>query len=554
MTAPARLTPDSPLPGPQIDALLDSLSLDACIGQMIHVAGWSNRGPEHRDQLLRLVEMGIGGIIFFQGDPLSQLTLSNELQQAAALPLLLSMDAEWGLAMRLQGTLALPYAATLGAVHDLGLLRRLGAELARQCLRIGVHMNFAPVADVNLEPRNPVIGFRSFGSYPEAVAEKAAAMMLGMQEAGLLAVAKHFPGHGDTDRDSHLTMPLLPHSRERLDAVELLPFRRLIAEGVAAVMPSHLHVPAWEPEPGRPATLSKRILQGLLRESLGFEGLIITDAMDMKGVADYFAPGLADREAVLAGNDIILFPVSPEAALREIRSAVREGLISEAEIRQRCRRILLAKLRLGLWNRPLPSPEGLAEDLHPASARAAVREAAFAALTDLKPGPPPPEGARLATVALHAGPPAAGFQADHHDLTRAEGRAAPAELSPFQQAVAARRSADAFFLRPGMSLQPLLEQLRGYDAIAVSIHGLAIKALNQFGIGPELSASVEALGQLPGAALILPGSPYALRYLAGWERFTRVLTTYQESPDSLEAAACAWLGEAEAPGKLPLRL
>lgn len=277
------------------------------IAQLIHVASWSNRGEEHLQDRLRLIDQyGIGGVIFFQGDPLSQARMTNAYQAASKVPMLISIDAEWGLAMRLDDTIQYPYQMSMGALDDLSLIYAMGQQMAQQCRRLGLQVNFAPVVDINTEAKNPVIGFRAFGSDPEEVSKRAYAYMAGMQDGGVLAVAKHFPGHGDTDLDSHFDLPTLPHDEARMEAVELVPYRKLIQKGLGSVMTGHLQVPIWDERPLRGATLSAGITTEILIKRLGFEGLVFTDALDMKAAANHFPHGEVDAEALLAGNDVML--------------------------------------------------------------------------------------------------------------------------------------------------------------------------------------------------------------------------------------------------------
>jgi beta-glucosidase-like glycosyl hydrolase/CubicO group peptidase (beta-lactamase class C family) len=262
--------------------------------------------------------------------------------------MLIGIDGEWGLAMRLKDVERYPYAMTMGAAGSEGLAFRTGAAMGRECRRIGIHINFAPVVDVNTNPANPIIGFRSFGERPDQVQRLANAFIRGMQSEGLMACAKHFPGHGDTETDSHQDLPFLGFDRKRLDSLELAPFRAAISQGVASVMVGHLQVPAIDTTPNRPASLSKKVVEDLLRGELGFEGLIITDALNMKGVKRYFPPGYAEYEAFMAGNDILLFPENVPLALDLIEQAVDSGLVDSAAVAAHAHRILSAKSRQGL--------------------------------------------------------------------------------------------------------------------------------------------------------------------------------------------------------------
>ncbi|HDR68067.1 MAG TPA: glycoside hydrolase family 3, partial [Bacteroidaceae bacterium] len=259
------------------DSVLYTLSLEEKIGQMIMMPAYSNRSSSHRDELLKIIKKDkIGGILFFQGGPVRQAQMTNCFQQESCVPLLIAIDGEWGLGMRLDSVISYPRQMILGAVQDNDLVYRMGFEIAEQMKQLGIHMNFAPVADINNNPENPVINSRSFGDNRYNVAEKVIAYFSGMQNNGLLVTAKHFPGHGDTDTDSHLTLPVLNHSKQRLDSLELFPFRESFSRGLSGVMVGHLHVPALDDSPGRPSTLSWNISTGLLVEQMGFKGLIVT--------------------------------------------------------------------------------------------------------------------------------------------------------------------------------------------------------------------------------------------------------------------------------------
>src|SRR5690606_26031321 len=326
-----------------VDSVFRTLSPDEKIAQLIMVAAYSNRDKSHEQEILKLIrDQKVGGLVFFQGGPVRQSRLINTYQEASKVPLLMAMDAEWGLGMRLDSTISYPYQMTLGAISNDSLIYKMGAEVARQMKRAGLHFNFAPVADINNNPNNPVINFRSFGEDKNNVARKATTYMRGMQDHGILATAKHFPGHGDTDTDSHYALPQIAHSRKRLDDIELYPFREMIKAGVGGIMVAHLNVPALDPS-GVPSTLSKPIVTDLLRKELGFKGLIVTDAMNMRGVTAGNTPGVVDKDAILAGNDLLEFTEDVPRAISEIRKAISEGKITQQEIDTRCRKILAVK-------------------------------------------------------------------------------------------------------------------------------------------------------------------------------------------------------------------
>ncbi|TAL62817.1 MAG: serine hydrolase, partial [Bacteroidetes bacterium] len=353
------------------DSVFNSLTPNQRIGQLFMVAAYSN---DKMDSLgiRRLIDScGIGGLIFMQGTPEKQALLTNYFQSKSKVPLMISIDAEWGLDMRLKNTVQFPRQMTLGAIPPEAdsLIYLMGKEIAKQCKRIGVHVNFAPVVDINNNPLNPVISMRSFGENKYSVTRKSLLYMKGMQDAGVLAVAKHFPGHGDTDSDSHKTLPIIPHSKARLDTLELFPFKKLFAEGVGGVMVAHLYIPALDaPLPSKgggtgdttskipplggggalPSTLSPAIVTDLLKKEMKFEGLIFTDALNMQGVAKFYKPGEVDVKAFIAGNDVLLFAENVPKATAEIKNAIARGEITQSEIDSRCKKILLAKQWCGL--------------------------------------------------------------------------------------------------------------------------------------------------------------------------------------------------------------
>ncbi|PID91945.1 MAG: glycosyl hydrolase, partial [Bacteroidetes bacterium] len=331
-----------------VDSVMAGLNLEQRISQMIMVAAYSRQGDVNVKQLERLVSKeGIGGLIFFQGNPVKQANLSNRLQSLADVPLLIAMDAENGLGMRLDSCVTYPPQMILGALGGDAAIYRMGRDMARQMKRLGVHMNLAPVADVNNNPLNPVIHTRSFGSDPSGVSKKVVALVRGMQDQHILVAAKHFPGHGDTETDSHHALPRIDHAPVHLDSVELRPFREAIKAGITGIMSGHLEVPAMEADPGRASSMSASIIRGVLRDKLEFRGLVVTDALNMRSLSALPADGSRALEAVKAGNDILLMPSNVPAAVTAIKRALKRGEIREATINASCRRILEAKYWAG---------------------------------------------------------------------------------------------------------------------------------------------------------------------------------------------------------------
>ncbi|MDX1628827.1 MAG: glycoside hydrolase family 3 protein, partial [Fulvivirga sp.] len=330
-----------------VDSVFSSLSLNEKIGQLFMVAAYSGGNEQHYQVIDQLVKKHhIGGLIFMQGHPHSQASLTNRYQRHAEVPLLIAQDAEWGLGMRLDSTLSYPKQMTLGAIEEDSLIYQMGAEVARQLKLLGVHINLAPVADINNNPQNPVIGDRSFGEDKKIVSQKAIAYMKGMQDNGIIACAKHFPGHGDTNKDSHVTLPVIKHKDSRLQQVELYPFKKLINAGVKSIMTAHLQVNAYDKK--MPSSLSEKITTQLLKEEMGFNGLVISDALNMKAVADDHEN--VELEALRAGNDILLFSQDVPGAVRSIKKALRRKKISRSQFNSSVKQVLAAKFEAGLHN------------------------------------------------------------------------------------------------------------------------------------------------------------------------------------------------------------
>ena len=292
-----------------VDSILSSMTIDEKIGQLFMIQAYSNLDSVHENEIKEMIEeYHVGNLIFMQGTPTKQAELTNKYQSLSKVPLMIGFDGEWGLDMRLKNAYRFPWNMTLGAIQDNSLIYKFGEHIGNHARRIGIHVNFAPVVDINTNPLNPIIGNRSFGENKINVTQKAIAFSEGMQSVGVLANAKHFPGHGDTATDSHLKLPVLNFNRQRLDSVELYPYKRVFDAGMASVMTAHLSIPVLEPNPKLPTSLSSNVVTDLLRYKLGFLGLIFTDGLNMKGAANYSSPSEINLAAILAGNDILLIP------------------------------------------------------------------------------------------------------------------------------------------------------------------------------------------------------------------------------------------------------
>ena len=332
-----------------VDSVYLMLTIEERIGQLFMAAAYSGGKDYNEPKITELIlNHQVGGLIFMQGTPQSQAMLTNQFQQTSQVPLLIAMDAEWGLGMRLTGVKDFPRSMLLGATRDSQLVFKTGAAIAAQCNRIGVHVDFAPVIDVNSSPNNPVINARSFGEEKRQVTKLGLAYMYGLQQNGVMACAKHFPGHGDTETDSHQDLPTISKTMQQLDTLELFPFRRLVKEGVKSMMVAHLNVPALDTQTRIPTTLSYNTITGLLKNKMGFKGLVFTDALDMKGVAKYYEPGDLELKAFLAGNDVLLFSQNIPVSIGKIKAAIDSGLVAETVLETSVKKILAAKYEVGL--------------------------------------------------------------------------------------------------------------------------------------------------------------------------------------------------------------
>ena len=368
-----------------VDSIYNTMTFNEKVGQLFMVAAYSNRDSIHTQSIKKLItEYKIGGLIFFQGGPLRQASLTNKYQSLSKTPLFIGNDAEWGLNMRLDSTFRYPYNMTLGAIKDLKLIEKLGISLANESKRMGVHFNFSPVVDINTNPKNPIIGFRSFGESKFNVTEHAIALMNGVQSQGVFSTAKHFPGHGDTSTDSHSTLPIVNASLDHLEDVELYPYEQMLNEGLASVMVAHLNVPSLEPRKGRPTSISYNVVTNLLKKELGFEGLVFTDALNMKGASNFRNPGEIDLEAFLAGNDILLFAENVPLAVEKMTVAYKDSLISEVRLAESVKKILRYKFKAGLNEYKPINYNNLISDINPTSNNALQYELYENAITVIK--------------------------------------------------------------------------------------------------------------------------------------------------------------------------
>ena len=348
-----------------VDSIYNQMTFEEKIGQLFMVAAYSNKDSVHVNSIDKLIkENKIGGLIFFQGGPVRQANLTNRFQAKSKVPLFIGIDAEWGLSMRLDSTYKYPWNTTLGAIRDLKLIEEVGKNMAQEAKRIGAQFNFAPVIDINTNPKNPIIGNRSFGEDKMNVTDHAIALMKGIQSQGVFCTGKHFPGHGDTALDSHYALPLVSFSKDRIEKVELYPYKRMFDEGLVSVMVAHLNIPSLEPRENYPTSVSYNVVTDLLQNELGFEGLIFTDALNMKAASKFLKPGDIDLEAFLAGNDILLFAENVPLAVQKITEAYQKGLITEDRIAKSVKKILHYKFKAKLNKFKPIETKNLSNDLN----------------------------------------------------------------------------------------------------------------------------------------------------------------------------------------------
>ncbi len=522
------------------DSLLRVMSTEEKIGQLFMIAAYPKLGFTHWKHIGDLIEKyHIGGIIVMQGSPFQTARMINYLQSRSNIPLIVGIDAEWGLAMRLDSTIEFPYQMALGAVKDATLIYDMGKEIARECKRLGIHINFAPVVDINNNPQNPVIGIRSFGEDKYEVARYGLAYMQGLQTNGIIAFAKHFPGHGDTDKDSHKTLPIIRADTIRLDTLELYPFKKLIHNGVFGVMVAHLYIPAIVHRKNLPSSLSSEVVDSLLRKKLHFKGLIITDALSMKGVSDYFGSGQASVMALKAGCDILLMPQDLQKAFLGVKNALKTHELSLTNLNEKVRKILNVKVWLGLHNgkNRYVSTKNLYQDLNTSEAKFLHRKLIENALTLIK-----NENSiipfqhldkiKIASVSIDNG-----------------------KNTVFQDFLRRYDGVDNFAIKANSKAEnynSLLNKLKKYDYVIVGIHKIQKFGVKTFGIPISEVNFISKLANNSKVILVLFGNPYSLKRFKNLNKIPVILIAYENSYDAQSLAAQLLFGGIEAKGRLPI--
>ncbi|MCZ6520106.1 MAG: glycoside hydrolase family 3 C-terminal domain-containing protein, partial [Bacteroidetes bacterium] len=521
-----------------VDSVFRSMSAVERIGQLFMAAAYSNRGKDHQTEIIDLIEKyNIGGLVFFQGGPVRQAKLTNLYQSKAKVPLLLAMDAEWGVGMRLDSTANYPYQMTLGAVNNIQWIYQMGQQVAMDFKRLGMHINFAPVADVNNNPQNPVISFRSFGQDKFDVTLKSSAYMKGLQDQGILAVGKHFPGHGDTQTDSHLDLPVILKSRGELDSLELVPFRGLINQGIGGMMVAHLNIPSLDSAAGIPTTLSRPIVYDLLRSQMGFQGVIFSDAMNMKGITKNYSAEEAVVLAIAAGQDILETVPNIPLAIAAVEKAIKQGKLSQRTINRKCRKVLALKYWAGL-NRYHPIQlKGLVQNLNSPQVELLNRQLTEGSLTLLKNDN---EILPLKNI---------------HQLKIASLSIGRAHRTTFQKMLSNYTQLDHFNL--GIKSEPKLikkvqQDIAKYDVVLVALHQIWKRPFNNDAYGPSMVKLVNELAASGKAVMTVFRNPYTLDKFDQINEAEGLIMAYQQNVLSQELAAQLIFGAIGASGKLPV--
>lgn len=523
-------------PNAWVDSVFHKLNRRQKVAQLFFVRAHTNMGKAYEDSVGRVIRRErIGGLVFFQGGPGRQAVLTNKYQSLSRVPLLITSDGEWGLGMRLDSTISYPYQMALGAVQDKDLIYKMGIEVAKDFKRIGMHMNFAPDVDINNNPKNPIINYRSFGENKYNVAAKATAYMKGMQDGGLLVSLKHFPGHGDTDVDSHYDLPQLNFTKARLDSLELYPFRELISAGAAGVMVAHMNIPALDPTPNMPSTLSKPIITGLLKGELGFRGLVVSDAMEMKGVVKNFKDGEADVMGVIAGIDIMELSQNSARAIRLVRRAIRAHRITMGRIDTSVRKILMAKYWAGLNHKDTINTVQVYEGVNRAESLTLRQQLADASMTLLNgPGAIKSLAPEKRTAIISLG--TTGTTVFQQDLNGFYKNAVLFTLD---------KNANA------NAVAAVQKELYQFDQVIIGIHDTRTRPGNGMELSADLKMFIKDMST-KNTVFALFANPYNLAALAGIENSQSLIVAYQKEDFMQKAAASVIKNQVIPTGKLPV--
>lgn len=520
-----------------VDSVYATLNTDQKIAQLMIIGAFSNKDKAHvQDIECHVRELGVGGLIFFKGTPYKQAVLTNQYQKIAKIPLFISIDGEWGLNMRLDSTPVFPRQMVFGGANRLDLTKQFGLIVGKQCKRIGINFNFAPDVDINNNMNNPVINDRSYGESKYIVAKNGIAYMHGMQSANIIASAKHFPGHGDTETDSHFGLPVIKGNRKRLDSLELYPFQQLIDNGVTAIMSAHLSVPALDSTTNLASSISPKIITDLLRKEMGFEGLIITDALNMKGVSSFYEPGEVAAKAFAAGNDILLLVEDVPLSIAVIKDYLKRGLITPAQLEHSCKKILLAKFWCGLNKYKPIVLENLTKDLNSVENDLLIKQIVKNSVVVTKNYDKiipisNPEQYKIACINVGS-----------------------SQLSEFQLQLNNYIKADYFAIDKNDSRQnfdSLLSRSDYYNLVIITIHSTSRFVSKNLGITQAQIDFIRAIGLRHKCILVNNGNPYILQY---FDMYKNIIVAYEDLPMYNQIAAQIVGGGMSSKGKMPVSI
>ena len=520
-----------------VDSVFQKLTPKERIAQLFLVRAHTNLGERYIDSVAQVIQKEqLGGLVVFQGGPVRHAQMLNRYQKLAKVPLLVTFDGEWGLGMRLpDSTISFPYQMTLGAIQNNGLIYEMGRQVARDFHRIGMHFNFAPVVDINNNPKNPVINYRSFGDHKHNVTDKAKAYMDGMVDGGIIASLKHFPGHGDTDVDSHYDLPQLNFTAGHLDSLEMYPFRELIGAGAPGVMVAHMNIPSLDDTPNLPSSLSRHIITDILKKRLGFKGLTFTDAMDMKGVVKHFRNGEADVRAIIAGNDLLELSQNSARAIEMVLQAIKQGRLAQQDIDSRVKKILATKYWLGLDRRESVSLTNLFRDLNRHSTQTLNQRLADASVTLL-------HGDSL-------------IRAIDYSRRTAIISIGLSELSEFQHMLEWRFDNHMHYVLSANAtaddVAAVATELRRYDQVIVALHDNRTRPGSTYSYNSTVRLFINELAYRDAIFCVF-ANPYGLAGLPGIEQAKSILVCYQNDDIMQRAAAKVILKRLTPSGRLPV--
>ena len=518
-----------------VDSVYNSLTPKQRVGQLINVRANLPNKPYFTEIQQLIEEYDIGGVTFFRTDAEPLLKQVNEWQAMAQTPLMVGIDGEWGLGMRLNDGISYPFQMTLGAIQNQQLIGEMGRQIAEQCRRIGINVDFAPDVDVNNEPANPVIGMRSFGSDPQAVAERGLQYAMGLQNNGVLPTIKHFPGHGDTKTDSHETLPKVDKKLPELKKIELYPFEYLINNGVAGAMVGHLYMPALEPKKNLSSSISKNIVTGLLKEEMGFEGIIFSDAMEMKGAYKGVHPDSVGLKALLAGVDVILMPINPENTIQIIVNKLDNEEVAD-RVEESCKKVLRYKYRLGIANYQ-PQPESSVDnDLHQAkyyNLKQRLYNEAVTMLRNEREALPLDKSEKVAVVTF-----------GKVDNVAAKLKSEGYDVCDYLIAVDANKD----------KKNRIINELKNYKQVVVNIQNTSIYATKDFGITDKTVDFVKDISRNNKIIFNLFACPYALNKFNFKKTPAAIIIGYEDTKYAVNAVVDVMVGKLNPTGKLPVTI